>query len=120
MASHATVPAPNVRADVLRLPDVIDDETATLIEPLATVVKSVRRSRLRAGDRVLVIGLGVMGLLHVALLRRRNAGLVLAADIVPARLACARIMGAHDALDVSAGDLEERVRDATGGDGADV
>jgi len=120
MASRATVPAVNVCADVLRLPENIDDETATLIEPLATVVKSVRRSRLRAGDRVLVIGLGVMGLLHVALMLKRNAGLVLAADRVPARLACARRMGAHDAFDVSTGDLEERVRGATDGDGADV
>ncbi len=120
MASHAVVPATNVRADVLRLPDNVDDETATLIEPLATVVKSVRRSRFRAGDRVLVIGLGVMGLLHVALLRHRSAGLVLAADRVPARLDCARRMGAHHALDVSAGDLEARVREATDGDGADI
>jgi L-iditol 2-dehydrogenase len=120
MASHAVVPVDNVRADVLRLPDDIDDDTATLIEPLATVVKSVRRSRLRAGDRVLVLGLGVMGLLHVALLRHRGAGLVLAADHVRSRLACASRMGAHESIDISAGRLEDRVREATGGEGADV
>jgi L-iditol 2-dehydrogenase len=120
MASRAVVPAENVRADVLRLPDDIDDDTATLIEPLATVVKSVRRSGARAGDRVLVLGLGVMGLLHVALLRRYGAGLVLAADRVPARLACASRMGAHDVYDISDGGLEKRVFEATGGDGADI
>jgi L-iditol 2-dehydrogenase len=120
MATRAVVPAENVRADVLRLPDDVDDDTATLIEPLATVVKSVRRSRVRAGDRVLVLGLGVMGLLHVALMRRRGAGLVLAADLVPARLSCARRMGAHHVFDISAGGLEQRVHEATGGDGADI
>ncbi len=120
MASRAVVPAENVRADVLRLPDDIDDDTATLIEPLATVVKSVRRSHVRAGDRVLVLGLGVMGLLHVALLRRFGAGLVLAADRVPARLACASRMGAHDVFDITDGGLAMRVFDATGGDGADI
>jgi L-iditol 2-dehydrogenase len=120
MSSHAVVPADNVRVDVLRLPDDIDDDTATLIEPLATVVKSLRRSRFRAGDRVLVLGLGVMGLLHVALLRGRGAGLVLAADRVATRLACARRMGAHEVFDISAGSLDERVRHATGGEGADV
>jgi L-iditol 2-dehydrogenase len=120
MSSRAVVPAENVRADVLRLPDDIDDDTATLIEPLATVVKSVRRSRMRAGDRVLVLGLGVMGLLHVSLMRRMGAGLVLAADRVPARLSCARSMGAHDVVDISDGGHEQRVRDLTSGDGADV
>jgi L-iditol 2-dehydrogenase len=120
MASRAVVPADNVRADVLRLPDDIDDDIATLVEPLATVVKSVRRSRARAGDRVLVLGLGVMGLLHVALLRRRGASLVLGADRVPARLACARRMGAHDVIDIADGGLEKRVFDATDGDGADI
>lgn len=120
MASRAVVPAMNVRADVLRLPDDIDDDTATLIEPLATVVKSVGRSRVRAGDRVLVLGLGVMGLLHVALMRRRGAGLVLGADRVPTRLACARRMGAHEVIDISEGGLENSVYDATDGDGADI
>jgi L-iditol 2-dehydrogenase len=120
MASRAIVPADNVRADVLRLPDDVDDDTATLIEPLATVVKSVRRSRVRSGDRVLVLGLGVMGLLHVALMRRRGAGLVLGADRVPARLECARRMGAHDVIDIAGCGLEKSVHDATDGDGADV
>jgi L-iditol 2-dehydrogenase len=120
MASRAVVPAGNVRADVLRLPDDIDDDTATLIEPLATVVKSVRRSRMRAGDRVLVLGLGVMGLLHVALMRRLGARLVLAADRVPERLSCARRMGAHNVIDIADGEFEQRVRDLTGGDGADI
>jgi len=120
MAEHVVVPAENVHADVLRLPDSIDDETATLIEPLATVVKSLRRSRMRSGDAVLVIGLGVMGLLHVLLARRRGAELVLAADRVPPRLELAEKLGAHRTIDVSAGPIPEQVRDATGGEGADV
>ncbi len=120
MSTFAVVPAANVRADVLRLPDELGDDAATLIEPLATVVKSIRRSRLRAGDRILIIGLGVMGLLHVALARRRGAGLVLAADRVPERLACAKRMGADRALDVSAAAIDDLVSAETDGAGADV
>ena len=120
MSTFAVVPAANVRADVLRLPDSLNDDSATLIEPLATVVKSLRRSRMRSGDRVLIIGLGVMGLLHVALARLNGAALVLAADRVPERLDCAARMGAHRTLDVAAQSIEQAVAEATGGDGADV
>lgn len=47
-----------VRADDLRAVD------AALIEPLACVEKSLRRSRWRPGESMAVVGLGVMGLMH--------------------------------------------------------
>ncbi|MBV8282739.1 MAG: zinc-binding dehydrogenase, partial [Candidatus Eremiobacteraeota bacterium] len=120
MAQFAIVPAGSVRADVLRVPDSLEDDLATLVEPLATVVKSVRRSRMRAGDRVLVIGLGTMGMLHLALARFRGAELLLGADRVPARLEAARTHGAHHAFDIERAPLHEQVAAATDGEGADV
>jgi len=87
LATHAIVQAPAVAADVVRLPDGLSDDAATFVEPLACVVKSVRRARVREGDSVLVIGLGVMGLLHLHALRALSApGRLLAADRVPERL----------------------------------
>src|SRR5205807_243661 len=87
LATHAIVQAPAVAADVVRLPEGLSDDAATFVEPLACVVKSVRRARVREGDGVLVIGLGVMGLLHLHALRALSApGLLLAADRVPERL----------------------------------
>lgn len=120
MAQLAVVPAENVRADVLRVPDSIDDETATLIEPLATVSKSLRRSGMRRGDTVLVIGLGVMGMLHVALARKRGASQVFGADRVSSRLARAENIGADRAFDVDRTALGEQVLQATGGAGANI
>lgn len=120
MAQYAIVPAESVRADVLRIPDSLGDDLATMVEPLATVVKSVRRSNLRAGDRVLVIGLGIMGMLHVALARFRGAELIMGADRVAARLDRAREHGAHLAFDVDGTPLHEQVLAATDGEGADV
>lgn len=120
MAQFAVVPAENVHADVLRIPDAIDDETATLIEPLATVVKSLRRSGLRRGDTTLVIGLGVMGLLHVALARQRQAALIMGADRVSARLENAKVVGADFAFDTTSAPLADQVRHATGGEGTDI
>ena len=67
--------APANLADTLALPHTVDFADASLVEPLACVVKSLRRSGLRAGERLYVIGLGVMGLLHVL------AGNALGADV---------------------------------------
>ena len=49
---------------------------AALIEPLAGVVKSIRRADLRPDDRVAVIGLGVMGLMHALLARAQTPDVV--------------------------------------------
>jgi L-iditol 2-dehydrogenase len=118
MSRYAIVTAPIVAADVLPLPDGVDDDAATFIEPLATVVKSVRRARIRRGDRVLVIGLGVMGLLHVMLAEMAGAEAVIGADLVLARRAKALELGARHVFDADG--LSGHVLEATGGEGADV
>jgi L-iditol 2-dehydrogenase len=64
MAEYFRVPRENVR-DTLRLPEGVTFEDASLVEPLACVVKSLRRSGIHAGGTLLVIGLGIMGQLHV-------------------------------------------------------
>ncbi|HRF59917.1 MAG TPA: alcohol dehydrogenase catalytic domain-containing protein [Fimbriimonadaceae bacterium] len=46
---------------------------AALIEPLACVEKSLRKAAVHPHDRVAVIGLGVMGLMHLLCLRARLA-----------------------------------------------
>ncbi len=120
LATYAVVQAPAVITDTLRVPDGVSDDAATFVEPVACVVKSVRRARVRDGDRVLVVGLGVMGLLHLLVLRAiARPSLLLAADRLPDRLA--RAGGIADALvDVSRRPLAEAVAQATDGEGADV
>ncbi len=56
-------------------------EHASMGEPLACVVHSVRLSRFRAGDRVAVIGAGYMGRLHLALCRAWGAASVGLIDV---------------------------------------
>jgi L-iditol 2-dehydrogenase len=119
LATHAIVQAPAVASDVVRVPEDLPDDIATFIEPLACVVKSVRRARVREGDRVVVIGLGVMGMLHLLVLRASTEpGQLFAADRVPERLA--RGVGLADVvIDTSRAALAEAVARATNG-GADV
>lgn len=92
IAEYFRVPAGNQR-DTLRLPDTIAFEDAALTEPLACVVKSLRRGGVKGGDRVYVIGLGVMGQLHVLAARDLGAT-VFGADFVEYRCELARQNGA--------------------------
>jgi L-iditol 2-dehydrogenase len=69
-------------------------EHASMGEPLACVVHSVRLSGFRAGDRVAVVGAGFMGRLHLALCRSLGAAGVGVVDVSGERLAEARAAGA--------------------------
>jgi L-iditol 2-dehydrogenase len=92
IAEYFRVEAENLR-DTLALPGSVPFADAALVEPSACVVKSLRRSGLREGDRLYVIGLGVMGLLHVLLGRALGAE-VFASDFIAARREIARRHGA--------------------------
>jgi len=120
MAEYFLVPETNLAGDTLALPDHVSDEDGTLIEPTACVVKSLTRAGRVAEASLLIIGLGVMGQLHVVLAKHLGARRVLAADLVPARCARARALGADDVIDASRGDLGEQVAALTNGEGAEI
>jgi L-iditol 2-dehydrogenase len=97
------------RAEGVAVPDLLDDARATMIEPLACVLRGVERV---PRGRVLVVGNGFVGRLFGAVLRRRGDD-VFAVDADPARherspdgavdavVLCARGAGA-DAVDALA------------------
>jgi L-iditol 2-dehydrogenase len=120
MAEYFRVPAINLSGDTLRLPDTVSDADGALVEPLACVVKSLDRAAPVAGASVLIIGLGVMGQLHVLLARHLGARQILAADLVSGRCAHAARLGADTVIDASAGDLATQVHAQTAGEGAEV
>lgn len=120
MAEFFLVPEVNLFGDTLRLPECVSDEDGALVEPTACVVKSLSRAGQIGGASVLVIGLGVMGQLHVVLARHLGARQVIGADLVPARCAHARTLGADVVLDASTGDLPAQIRDVTNGEGCEV
>jgi len=120
MAEYFLVPEENLSGDTLALPAELSFEAGSLVEPTACAVKSLRRSGLQPGDRVFVIGLGIMGQLHVALARHAGAEAVIAADFVPYRREKARELGADVVLDPAQGSVEEAVREQTGGEMAEV
>jgi L-iditol 2-dehydrogenase len=103
MSEYFRVPRANL-ADTLILPESVSFADGSLVEPLACVVKSLRRafglgpaSRFDAealrGRSLYVIGAGVMGLMHVAVAATSGAQ-VFASDFHPSRRAAAERLGA--------------------------
>jgi L-iditol 2-dehydrogenase len=92
IAEYFRVSRENQR-DTLPLPASVPFRDASLVEPLACVVKSLRRSGVRRNDRLYVIGSGVMGLLHVLAARALGAE-VFASDFIEQRRAIAQRNGA--------------------------
>lgn len=115
ISEYILVPEINLRNDALLLSEGISYEDGTLIEPAACVVKSFQRASVRKGDTLLIIGLGVMGQMHVLLAREFGAGKVIGADMIPFRLGKALEFGADHVIDVSREDLFERVKVFTEG-----
>jgi L-iditol 2-dehydrogenase len=120
ISEYILIPEINLRNDTLALPEEMSYEDGTLVEPTACVVKSFTRSAIKEGDTLLVIGLGVMGQIHILLARKFGAGKVIGADRVPFRLNKALQFGADHVIDVSKDDLFEGVRGHTEGSMADV
>ena len=94
-----------------RLSETDDLVALTLAEPLACCYHGFGALGLRAGDSVLIIGDGPMGLLQAALARHLGASTVTLAGMTPERLAWARTRADH-VVDVSTVDLSEAVKAA--------
>ena len=108
-AESIVVPARLVEKNLLRLKPSTAFCDAALTEPLACVVQGVEDSQLAAGQRVLVIGAGPIGLMFVAL--AKNLGCQVAvAGRGEARLQAARQLGAIEVFDVGTdGDIVKAV-----------
>jgi len=94
-------------------------EELCLAEPLACVVRSVRKAGVERADSVVVVGAGIMGLLHLMLLGQAGAR-VIVSEPDEARSAFAREMGADEVIDPTDGTFVDQVKALTGGRGADV
>ncbi|HAJ34731.1 MAG TPA: oxidoreductase [Chloroflexi bacterium] len=92
-SSHFAAPA----AQLIPLPDDLTLTQAALLPNMETAVNLVMDGQPVLGERVAVIGLGVVGLLTVALLARFPLAHLLAVDPLPQRRALAVALGAHAA-----------------------
>lgn len=83
----------------LVVPAELDSLDAALAEPLAVGLHSVRVSRLRPGDRCLVVGAGCIGLMVLQCAILAGALEVVVVERAPQRAAAARSFGATAVVD---------------------
>ncbi len=82
---------------VTPLPDEVDFEAGAFVTLGAIALHGFRLAEAQLGERVAVIGLGLLGLLSVGIARAAGC-VVLGIDVDPARVALARLMGAEAVL----------------------
>jgi len=87
---------------------------------LTGVGAALNTAMIRQGDTVAVVGCGGVGLNIVQGARIAGAEVIVAIDVVPAKLATAEVFGATHMVDASRVDATNAVRDLTGQRGADV
>lgn len=105
-AEYVAVPA----ANCYPLPDHLSFAQGALVEPVSCAVHGVRRLGVEAGERILVVGAGTMGLIMTQLLAAGGAR-VSVVDLAEAKLPLARELGAVEVA-TSVGDLPRRGFDA--------
>ena len=109
----------NVRDEQLvALPPDLRLDHAALVEPTAVAVHDVRCAELAAGDRVVVLGGGPIGVL-ISAVARHAGGEVVVVEIDAGRRESVEAMG-FDVLDPSAVDPSTWVEEWTAGAGADI
>jgi alcohol dehydrogenase len=101
----------------VRVPDELPFDVAALFgcAVLTGVGAAVNAAGIRPGDRVVVFGLGGVGLAALLGARVAGAGSLVAVDVVPEKLAHATSLGAEAAIDARDGDTAARIRELTGG-----
>jgi len=119
LAEYVRIPAVFVRrGNVIPIAPEVPDEEAALIEPMSCVLAAHEAAATGPGDRVLVMGAGPMGLMHILYARAAGASLVIALDPLPVRRDYALRFGADGAATPE--ELEEAIRRFTGGEGFEV
>jgi L-iditol 2-dehydrogenase len=81
------------------IPANLSFDAATLAEPLAIAIHSLRLASISANETIAVIGAGPIGLLTIAALRAANAGRIWAIEPLAHRRELARAMGADVVLE---------------------
>lgn len=95
------------------IPADMSFQAATLAEPLAIALHSLRLASIAADEHVAVIGAGPIGLMTIAALRSAHVGRIWAIEPLAHRRELALQLGAHAALEPETA-LQDLLRDTAG------
>jgi L-iditol 2-dehydrogenase len=104
---------------IVALPDNVSFEEATFIEPINTIAKAVQKARVSAGETVLILGCGPIGL-QLLMVSKLEGAKLYTSDLMAERRAKSLTLGALEAFDPTSGKLMEDIKARTDGRGADA
>ncbi|HYM35675.1 MAG TPA: L-threonine 3-dehydrogenase [Steroidobacteraceae bacterium] len=114
-AEEVVIPAGNV----FKLPNVIDDDIAAILDPLGNAVHTALAFDV-VGEDVLITGAGPIGVMAAAIVRFVGARHVVVTDINEYRLDLARKMGATLTLNVAQDSIDDAMKQLGMTEGFDV
>jgi threonine dehydrogenase-like Zn-dependent dehydrogenase len=113
-AERVLVPSAVLDRTLFALPDEVSDRAGALVEPLAVGLHAVGRAQLSAGERVVVLGAGPIGLAVLIFLRLAGVDGVIVADPSSLRREAARRLGAELTIDPAVERTVDAVAAVTG------
>ncbi len=117
---YQLIPSRIVKVNMFEIPDNITFEEAAQLEPFSCAVYGAADSNIKLGDNVVIIGDGAQGLYFVILAKLYGAAKVIVSGHHDFRLDVAKKLGADELINEHKENAEEKVKELTGGYGADV
>ncbi|MDQ6419560.1 NAD(P)-dependent alcohol dehydrogenase [Paenibacillus sp. LHD-117] len=102
---------------LFKLPDTMSYEQGALLEPLSVGFHAMLRGKVKPFDRLLITGLGPIGLLAGQAAKLFGVSEIYGTDVVPFRRKLALELGFTEVLDPSSENVGERLSELTGGAG---
>ena len=103
-----------------KLPDNVSLAEGAMLEPLAVGMHAAARGNVRAGDSVAILGCGPIGLMTLQAAKAYGGSLTIAVDLQDNRLEFAKKIGATYTINPGDGDVIEKIREITRGEGVDI
>jgi erythritol/L-threitol dehydrogenase len=110
----------NKDALVYKISSELAPAHAAFTEPLSCALHGVERGDIKFDDVVVVAGCGPIGLGMIAGAKSKNPNMVVALDMAQDKLEIAKECGADVIINIGSEDAVSKIKDMTGGYGADV
>ena len=107
-------------SNLLEIGDNISYEDGATVDPCANALHAMARAQFQEGETVCVYGAGPIGLFAVQYAKIKKAGKIIAVDIWDEKLEQAKKVGADVVINSKNEDAAAKVKEATGGLGANV
>ena len=102
---------------MVKIPEGVDDIDASFVTVGAIALQSIRKTEPKLGERIAVIGLGLLGQLAVQMLKA-NGCKVIGSDVDPKKIELAKKLGADEVC--HANDLIKKANEFSNGQGVDA